>query len=162
MAESMAAVLAVLEQVSALIRSLDDEAALELVEGRLVLAVERRVGPPVASGDVSDERPSGPPARQSVPWKSGRNAEVGPSATAGRVDIVVVRRRLDEMGSRDEAREFLAGVASNKKALQQLGRDLGVRVSLSLRRDDMIDAIVNSAVGVRLDQEGIRKRLASS
>lgn len=161
MPEIRTAVLAVLEQVSVLIRSLDDQTFLDLAAGRIVLTVQRTAGQPIAGGVASVDRPNSLRAPEGAPQGNAGNTEDRSTVVAGQTDAAAVRRRLDEIRSREEARAFLAHIARNKNALQQLGRDLGVRVSLSSRRDDMIEKIVSSTVGVRLDQEGIRRRLTS-
>ncbi|TFE27066.1 hypothetical protein E0F15_16805 [Frankia sp. B2] len=161
MAEGMTAVLAVLERVSALIRSFDDQTVVELAAGRLVLTVQRAPDRPVLGADVAGERTTSPPAPESVPRGRVGTIKDGSTVVAGQPDSASVRQRLDEMGSREEAHMFLEGIARNKQILQRIGRDLGVRVSLGRRRDEMIDMIVNSAVGVRLDQDGIGRRVTS-
>jgi hypothetical protein len=161
MVEDMTVALAVLDQVSALLRSLDDQDVRDLTSGRLVLAVQRRRDPPGPEDDSVAGRRGRPPVAGGLPPTGAGRATSTPTGVAGQPDAATVRRRLDAMGSWDEARAFLASLPGNKKSLQQLGRELGVRVGVSSRRDDMIDKIVNSAVGVRLDQEGIRRRATS-
>jgi hypothetical protein len=158
----MDAVVAVIGQISDLLGRLDEQTVRDLVAGRRVLTLaEKPEKPEKPEKTLPAETAGRSAAPPDGPAPPGRRR--GARAANGGLppDPAEVRRRLEAMATRDEASTYLAGLAPNKDVLQAIGEGLGVSISRSKRRGEMISLIVGSTVGVRLDQRSIRDGLIS-
>lgn len=65
--------------------------------------------------------------------------------------------KLKEFNNREEARTYITKLKLNKEKLINLGGALGISITKSTKKDNIIAMIIEGSVGSRLKIEGIRK-----
>ena len=66
-------------------------------------------------------------------------------------------KKLKEFNNREEASEYIRKLKLSNEKLRNLGQALGISISKSTRKDNIIAMIVEGCIGNRLKIEGIRK-----
>ena len=66
-------------------------------------------------------------------------------------------KKLKEFNTREEASEYIRKLKLSNEKLRNLGQALGISISKSTRKDNIIAMIVEGCIGNRLKIEGIRK-----
>ena len=66
-------------------------------------------------------------------------------------------KKLNEFNTREEASEYIRKLKLSNEKLRNLGQALGISISKSTRKDNIIAMIVEGCIGNRLKIEGIRK-----
>ena len=66
-------------------------------------------------------------------------------------------KKLNEFNNREEASEYIRKLKLSNEKLRNLGQALGISISKSTRKDNIIAMIVEGCIGNRLKIEGIRK-----
>ena len=64
---------------------------------------------------------------------------------------------MKEFNNREEASEYIRKLKLSNEKLRNLGQALGISISKSTRKDNIIAMIVEGCIGNRLKIEGIRK-----
>ena len=66
-------------------------------------------------------------------------------------------KKLKEFNTREEASEYIRKLKLSNEKLRNLGQALGISISKSTKKDNIIAMIVEGCIGNRLKIEGIRK-----
>lgn len=66
-------------------------------------------------------------------------------------------KKLKEFNNREEASEYIRKLKLSNEKLRNLGQALGISISKSTRKDNIIAMIVEGCIGNRLKIEGIRR-----
>lgn len=66
-------------------------------------------------------------------------------------------KKLKEFNNREEASEYIRKLKLSNEKLRNLGQALGISISKSTKKDNIIAMIVEGCIGNRLKIEGIRK-----
>lgn len=66
-------------------------------------------------------------------------------------------KKLKEFNNREEASEYIRKLKLNNEKLRNLGQALGISISKSTKKDNIIAMIVEGCVGNKLKIEGIRR-----
>lgn len=66
-------------------------------------------------------------------------------------------KKLKEFNNREEASEYIRKLKLSNEKLRNLGQALGISISKSTRKDNIIAMIVEGCVGNKLKIEGIRR-----
>lgn len=66
-------------------------------------------------------------------------------------------KKLNEFNNREEASEYIRKLKLSNEKLRNLGQALGISISKSTKKDNIIAMIVEGCVGNKLKIEGIRR-----
>ena len=66
-------------------------------------------------------------------------------------------KKLKDFNNREEASEYIRKLKLSNEKLRNLGQALGISISKSTRKDNIIAMIVEGCIGNRLKIEGIRR-----
>ena len=72
-------------------------------------------------------------------------------------DWTIEIEKLKEFNNREEASEYIRKLKLSNEKLRNLGQALGISISKSTKKDNIIAMIVEGCIGNRLKIEGIRK-----